>query len=191
MHPRRLSAFLIGSWLLGGIFMFVVATQNFKGVDRLLDVPSAAATKRLDMLGKEDTRLLLRYQVSELNRFYFSVWERFQLVLGAILVLITLRGSQRIHVLVIPVAMLVMVAVGHWVLSPEINRLGALMDFVPDSRDTPAGATFWRYHQAYSALEVAKFLLGTLFASFLLIRRRNRNLFRKKVQPEVKVVHNT
>lgn len=191
MHHRRLAAFLIGSWLLGSLFMFFVATQNFRGVERLLDAPSAAASHRIDALGKEDARLMLRYQVSELNRFFFSAWERFQLLWGAILVILTLRGSQRLHVLAIPVLMLLMVAVEHWLLSPEINRLGALMDFVPNARESAEGVRFWRYHQAYSAMEVVKFLMGITFASLLLIRRRNRSLFRKQVQPEVKVIHDT
>ncbi|MCW5965796.1 MAG: hypothetical protein KIT83_17285 [Bryobacterales bacterium] len=191
MHHRRLAAFLIGSWLLGSLCMFFVATQNFRGVERLLDAPSAAASDRIDALGKEDARLLLRYQVSELNRFFFSAWERLQLVWGAILVMVTLRGSQRLHVLAIPVLMLLMVAVEHWLLSPEINRLGLLMDFVPNARESAEGVQFWRYHQAYSAMEVVKFLLGIAFASLLLIRRRNRRLFRKQVQPEVEVIHDT
>lgn len=188
MHQRRLAAFLIGSWLLGGLFMFFVATQNFRGVERLLDAPSSAAAQRIEHLGAADARLFLRYQVSELNRFFFGAWERFQLVWGAILVLLTLRWQQRLYMLAIPVLMLLIVATGHWLLTPEINRLGALMDFVPNARDTAEGAQFWRYHQIYSALEVTKFLLGLAFAAMLITRRRS--LFRKQVKPEVKVIHN-
>ncbi len=170
--------------------MFFVATQNFRGVERLLDVPTAASAKRIESLGHDEARLLLRYQVSELNRFFFASWERLQLVLGAFLVLVTLRGSQKLHILAIPVVMMLMVAVEHWLLSPEINRLGALMDFVPNARETAEGRVFWRYHQAYSSLEVVKFLLGAVFAGFLLTRRRSRSLFRKQVKPEVNVIHN-
>lgn len=167
--------------------MFVVATQNFRGVDRLLDSPTAAAADRIGVLGSDQARLLLRYQASELNRYFFQTWERFQLLWGTLLVLVSLRGSQRLPILVLPVLMLLIVAVGHWVLSPEINRLGALLDFVPDARQTAEGKTFWRYHQAYSSLEVAKFLLGIGFAGSLLFRRGR--FFSKQVQPQVDVVH--
>lgn len=191
MHIRRLAAFLIGAWLLGSLSMFFVATQNFQGVNRLLDVPSSQATLRIDQLGQDNARLFLRYQVSELNRFFFETWERSQLVLGAILVLVTLRESQRMPILAIPFAMLLMVAAAHWALTPEINRLGRLMDFVPNARETPNGQLFWRYHQIYSAMEVIKFLLGLYFAFTLLVRRRSRRIFTKKVSPQVNAVNNS
>ncbi|MDZ7638871.1 MAG: hypothetical protein U5J83_11595 [Bryobacterales bacterium] len=191
MHIRRLAAFLIGAWLLGSLAIFFVATQNFQGVDRLLDVPSSQAGSRIDRLGHDDARFFLRYQVSELNRFFFDSWERFQLVLGAILVLVTLRGSQRMSILAIPFAMLLMVAAAHWLLTPEINRLGRLMDFVPNARQTPDGQLFWRYHQIYSAMEVLKFLLGIYLAFTLLVRRRSRRIFSRKAGSQVDVVHDS
>jgi hypothetical protein len=190
MHIRRVAAFLIGAWLLGSLAMFFVATQNFQGVTRVLDVPSQKANARIEKLGADDARFLLRYQVSELNRQYFDSWERVQLVLGAILVALTLRGSQKLSILAIPVAMLLMVAVAHWLLTPEVTRLGRLMDFVPDARQTPDGQAFWRYHQIYSAMEVLKFLLGLYLAFTLLVRRRRRTIFSKKVSPQVNVIHN-
>jgi hypothetical protein len=190
MHIRRVAAFLIGAWLLGSLAMFFVATQNFQGVTRVLDVPSQKANARIEKLGADDARFLLRYQVSELNRQYFDSWERVQLVLGAILVALTLRGSQKLSILAIPVAMLLMVAVAHWLLTPEVTRLGRLMDFVQDARQTPDGQAFWRYHQIYSAMEVLKFLLGLYLAFTLLVRRRRRTIFSKKVSPQVNVIHN-
>jgi hypothetical protein len=190
MHIRRVAAFLVGAWLLGSLAMFFVATQNFQGVTRVLDVPSEKANARIEKLGGEEARFLLRYQVSELNRFYFETWERVQLVLGAALVFLTLRGSQRLSILAIPFAMLLLVAVAHWLLTPEITRLGRLMDFVPDARQTPDGQVFWRYHQIYSAMEVGKFLLGLYLAFTLLVRRRSRRIFSKKVSPQVDVIHN-
>jgi hypothetical protein len=189
MHQRRLAAFLIGGWLLGSFFMFFVATQNFKGVERLLDMPTAAANERLEILGKDEARLLLRYQVSELNRFFFMSWERLQLLWGAALVLVALRGSQRIPILALPVLMLLLVAAQHWLLTPEINRLGMLMDFVPNARETSDGQAFWRYHQAYSYSEVAKLLMGIVFAWTVLARRRVRSILRRQPQAEVNVVH--
>lgn len=190
MHIRRVAAFLIGAWLLGSLAMFFVATQNFQGVTSVLDVPSQKANARIEKLGAEDARFLLRYQVSELNRYFFDSWERVQLVLGALLVVLTLRGSQKLSVLAIPVAMLLMVAAAHWLLTPEITRLGRLMDFVPNARQTPDGQVFWRYHQIYSSMEVVKFLLGLYLAFTLLVRRRSRRIFSKKVSPQVNVIHN-
>lgn len=187
MHNRRLASFLVGAWLLGSVFMFFVATQNFRGVDRLLEAPTAAAQSRIEELGKDDARLFLRFQVSELNRYFFENWERAQLLIGVLLVLVTMRGSTRMAILAMPLAMLLIVAAGHWGLSPEINRLGAAMDFVPNARETGVGREFWRYHQAYSAGEVLKFLIGSAYAFLLLTRWGSLSV--KEIEPEVKVVH--
>ena len=74
MHYRRFACFLLGAWLAAGLFMAMVATQNFRSVDRLLAKPSAAAAQQLHKLGPAG-RSLLRYQVSEQNRWFFETWE--------------------------------------------------------------------------------------------------------------------
>jgi hypothetical protein len=183
MHNRRVASFLIGAWLLGSLFMFFVATQNFRGVERLLEAPTAASSQRLEALGKDDARLFLRFQASELNRYFFASWERAQLFIGVLLVLVMMRGSTRMIVIAMPLTMLIIAALGHWVLSPEINRLGAAMDFVPNARDTEIGKEFWRYHQAYSTGEVVKFLIGSVFAFLLLSRWKS--LSAKQIEPEI------
>lgn len=171
--------------------MFFVATQNFQGVDHLLGDHPEKASLRIDRLGHEDARFLLRYQVSELNRFYFNNWERVQLVIGAMLVLATLRRPSRKWILAVPVAMVLIVVASHWLLTPEITRIGRLMDFVPNARQTPEGQTFWRYHQIYSTLEVLKFLLGIYLAFTLLKRSRtDQRIASGAAGREVNGVHN-
>ncbi|MCZ2157269.1 MAG: hypothetical protein LC114_25800, partial [Bryobacterales bacterium] len=118
-------------------------------------------------LGQGDARLLLRYQVSELNRFYFAMWERAQLILGTALLLVLTRKPRRKRFLITALLMLAIVAATHWLLSPEITRIGRLMDFVDGARQTADGQTFWRLHQTYATLEVLKFLLGG-YLTFLL-----------------------
>ncbi|MCC6265684.1 MAG: hypothetical protein IT169_19085 [Bryobacterales bacterium] len=186
-----MAAFFLGAWLLGSLSMFFVATQNFQGVERVLDAPSAKATPSLRLLGHEEARFLLRYQVSELNRFYFSVWERVQLVLGAGLTLLAWRWPWRKKIVLVPAILLLIVAATHWFMTPEITRLGRLMDFVPNARETATGQTFWRYHQIYSTLEVFKFLLGLYLAFTLLVRSRASEILTNGRVREVDVVHNS
>ncbi len=82
MSTRRFVAFLLGVWLGGSLFMYVIATHNLESADRVLGSPPPAAAKILDSLGAESARLLLRYQASELNRVYFEYWGSAQLVIG-------------------------------------------------------------------------------------------------------------
>ena len=171
--------------------MFFVATQNFRGVERLLDAPSVKASPTIDGLGHEQARFLLRYQVSELNRFYFNVWESVQLVLGASLTLLAWRWPWRKRIVLIPAALLLIVAAAHWLLTPEITGIGRLMDFVPNARETALGQSFWRYHQIYSSLEVLKFLLGLYLAFTLLAKSRHPAISSERAVREVDVIHDS
>ncbi len=191
MDIRRLAAFVIGAWLLGSLSMFFVATQNFRGVERVLDAPSEKAASGIGSLGHEEARFLLRYQVSELNRFYFNVWERVQLALGAALVLLAWRQPWRKRIVLISAALLLMVAAAHWLLTPDITQLGRLMDFVPNARETATGQQFWRYHQMYSTLEVVKFLLGLYLAYTLIATSRERGNGSERAVREVDAIHNS
>ena len=191
MDIRRLAAFVIGAWLLGSLSIFFVATQNFRGVERVLDAPSEKAAPSIESLGREEARFLLRYQVSELNRFYFNVWERVQLALGAVLALLAWRQPWRKRIVLIPAALLLMVAAAHWLLTPDITQLGRLMDFVPNARETATGQQFWRYHQMYSTLEVVKFLLGLYLAYTLVATPRERGNGSERAVREVDAIHNS
>ena len=47
MHFRRFAALVLGVWLAGCVFMDMVATQNFRSVDRLLTaLPEVVADLR-------------------------------------------------------------------------------------------------------------------------------------------------
>ena len=134
---QRWALVAMGAWLAGTVCMSIVATQNFYTIDRLLaGSPSGSFTAAVQQLGQPQTRDLLRYLSSELNRLYFQMWNIAQLVLG-VLVLWLIAGSSRqdrastrravrglIAMLAIVVAMLV------W-LTPSIVSLGRSLDFVP------------------------------------------------------------
>ncbi len=153
--------------------MFMVATQNFRSVDRLLAAPSARAAESIAKLGPEEARSFLRYQVSEQNRWYFQTWELAQLALGSLFVLSIFLGHTSSRPgLLLPALMLAAVAIAHWFLTPEIVRLGRAIDFLPPGQPSPERTRFWNYHIAYSTIETAKMLLGAIVAFGLLKRRR-------------------
>src|ERR1700730_12040879 len=102
-RPRRSDAMkqrwalvLMGGWLAGTVCMSVVATENFYTIDRLLaGSPSAPFTALVHRLGRPQTRELLRYLSSELNRLYFQLWNVAQLVIGALVLWLIDRGQTR------------------------------------------------------------------------------------------------
>src|SRR5207247_223232 len=56
-------------------------------------------------------------------------------------------------------------------MTPEIIRLGRLIDFVPQAVSSPDRDTFWRFHSAYSAVELLKLALGFFLAGRLIFGR--------------------
>jgi hypothetical protein len=150
--------------------MIMVATQNFRSVDRLLAAPGSAVAQ-VEQIGHDQARAFLRYQVSEQNRWYFETWEKIQLALAIALLAAMLRqGRVGVSVAALMFALLL---VERFYLTPEIVRLGRLIDFVPRAASSPERDLFWRFHGAYSAVELFKLVLG-FFLSGRLIFGRNR-----------------
>jgi len=160
MKIRNFACWLLGAWMAGSLFMIMVATQNFASVDRLLAAP-AAAGPRIEQMGRTEARTFLRYQVSEQNRFYFETWEKIQLAMGVVLLaaLWTNLPDRRIFVIV-AAAMFTLLLLERFYLTPEIVRIGRLIDFVPQAVSSPERDTFWKFHNNYSAAELLKPELG-------------------------------
>jgi hypothetical protein len=158
MKIRYFAGWLLGAWISGSLFMILVATQNFRSVDRLLAEPRRAAG-RIEQMGRDEARTFLRYQVSEQNRWYFETWEKIQLALGGVLLVVVFTGlpEQRVLALLVT-AMVALLALERFYLTPEIVRLGRLIDFAPQS--SQERELFWRFHGAYSAVELTKLALG-------------------------------
>ncbi|HEY2015080.1 MAG TPA: hypothetical protein VGH38_16340 [Bryobacteraceae bacterium] len=194
MHSVRLVSFVFGVWLSGGLFMAWVATQNFRGVDRILEQAHPAA--RLDLHTLDDsnnggpgaTRLLLRYQVSEQNRFYFESWELVQLVLGTLLFFFLLFGTREDKwVLAGVLLMLVVTALQRFLLTPEITVLGRSLDFVPPNVNAAERSRFWLMHNVYSGLEVAKWAILVMLTGRL-VAGRHRGRSSKTVRKQLDLI---
>jgi hypothetical protein len=175
MHFTRLAAFLLGAWLAGCLFMDMVATQNFRSVERLLAAPSPQLAERVEAMGGHDAaRVLLRHQVAEQNRWYFETWEQAQIALGVALLCVLLFGVVRNRWMIFfSLLMLSIVLLAHFFMTPEITRLGRAIDFVPAGTPSPDRARFWKFHGAYSGSELIKLGVGIVLAVLLVRRRRS------------------
>ncbi len=148
--------------------MWSVATQNFRVVDRLLALSSPELRQRQAPLAVGDARLLMRHQGSEMNRLLFDRWGWTQLGLGLILVWLTFRSTPD-HWLRITILLMALIAAGlQFAVVPETVRLGRLLDFALRSPAPPEVAPFWRLHNAYTALDALKLLLGVFGVARLL-----------------------
>jgi hypothetical protein len=172
MHARRLACFFLGMWLAGSLFMAWVATQNFRQVDRLLSRADPAATLRLKPLG-ENARLILRYQASEQNRWYFQKWETIQILYGAVFFFVMLFGSRENKFVLLGVLLMVaLVMVQKFLLTPEVVALGRLIDFVPANQQSPERTRFWILHTTYTGVELGKWAVAMILTGQMVFSRK-------------------
>ncbi len=167
---RALLIALLGGWIAGTLILAGVATQNFRTIDRLLSGPTPELSRAIAPLGHDETRVVLRYLSSELNRLYFRAWGLIQILLGAAVLAgaLGLRPLDRTGV--IGAAVILALAVALLVLNWLIVPLGRSLDFLPRSPAPPALARFGRLHLAYTSLDSMKLVL----CLWLLIRWSRR-----------------
>ena len=150
-----------------------VAAESFSSVDRLLARPHPVATAQFKALGRADARLLLRYQVSEQNRWYFETWEAAQIVMGALFFFFVLFATrENKFALFLVLLMIAAVLVQRFLLTPGMISLGRMIDFVPP--DAPSGerTQFWVLHSWYWGVELVKWVLGLALAARLISHRQ-------------------
>jgi hypothetical protein len=170
---RRLAAILLGVWLGAGIFADLAVTQNFQTVDRFLAAPGSIGTSvELNRTGRDHARLILRRNAGEENNFIFLNWERGEIILGiALLATLFFGGRPQKLMLAGALSMLLIVAVQHFFLSPEVTDMGRKLADLPD--DAALTKRFWMFHGIYSGSEILKLLVGFALAVRLCIRRKS------------------
>src|SRR5919108_1801017 len=108
---RHWALCLVGAWIAGSLIMTMVATQNFRTVDRLLvESQNTAFRSVAGELGATRTRDVMRYLSSELNRLYFRWWNLAQLVLGAAVLWLSAGRPDMRRVRILVRAMVAIVA---------------------------------------------------------------------------------
>ena len=164
----RWATFLMGAWVAGSLIVSVVGSENFYTIDRLLSgSPNQTFTSMVEQLGRPHARELLRYLSSELNRFYFQLWNAAQLVSGVIVLWLMRRTPAAARIRLTVAGMLAIVALMTVWLAPEIEVIGRSLDFVPRDPPPPALRQFGILHAAYVVLEGFKLIAGVVVAAWM------------------------
>lgn len=162
---------VLGIWLGGSVILGAVVAYNFSGIDDLFDrnprLQEHAGFAPDDADSKKSS--LLWVHSSELNRVFFEVWNRTQLVLGSLAVLLAVRGRVgRAPIAILAIAA-AMVGLIHWVLEPQIVALGRQLDFLPRDPRPPMLDAFQRLHGIYFTAESLRFGLLCIATLLLLV----------------------
>ena len=163
-----------------------VSAESLGSVDRLLARPHPVATAEFRALGRADARLLLRYQVSEQNRWYAETWEVAQIIVGTVFFFFMLFATrENKFALFLVLAMIAAVLVQRFLLTPQMISLGRIIDFVPPDATTRESTQFWVMHGWYLGVELVKCLLGLTLAVRLVAHRRG---YSRHARQEINVV---
>ncbi len=166
---RTFSALLLGAWLGASILADVAVTQNFQTVDRFLASPGTSRTvTEIEAAGRARERFILRRNAAEENNGIFLNWEWAEIAIGAGLFLVLLRDSKLSKAaLMLSLAMLAIVIVEHFLLTPLITGLGRKVDDLPATN--PLSREFWILHGFYSGFDILKLLIGASLAALLVL----------------------
>jgi hypothetical protein len=173
MHPRRLTTFVLGLWLAGGVLMALIAAADNWQSDDLVDHPSAIFAVESRTLGAANGRALFHYQAEEQKRRNFEIWEMAQMVLASLFFLFILFGTDESKAAILAgLLLLVLVLSQRFFLSPNIASLGRLLDFVPAGVPSPWRAKLAVLGSGYWGVEIAKWLIQFTMATRLIVSRR-------------------
>jgi hypothetical protein len=173
MHPRRLTAFVLGLWLTGGVLMTLIASADNWQADHLVDHPSANLAVEAHLVGAATARTLFHYQAAEQTRRNFELWEMAQIALGSLFFLFLLFGTNESKAAILAgLLLLVLVLVQRFFLSPNIAALGRELDFVPPGGPSPGRGKLAVLLGFYGGVEVAKWLTLLSMAGRLILSRR-------------------
>jgi hypothetical protein len=176
MHFRRFACLLLGAWLAGIVVVALVATQNFRTVDRILLEPNPGAAQELKTIGHDMARMLLRWEAGEQNRRLFEIWETAQLVMAMGMFFVLLFGStEGKYSLGLCLLLLAIVILQRFFLTPMMVSLGRLIDFIPESARSPDRVKFQVLHMGYAGFEAFKCLVCLLLSGKLLMRSRRKS----------------
>ncbi len=152
---------ILGVWVGWSLFMWYAAGRSFTTVERVLQKPRPEVAEAGRSLGADQTRTLLRYLASEINRAYFGAYGLAQIVLGLVLFGLLWRSTPRDTLALVLVGVMLALVLGlTLIVTPQIVSLGRSMDFVPRTPPPPGMQRFWMLHGAFTALDGAKLLAG-------------------------------
>ncbi|HKT13622.1 MAG TPA: hypothetical protein VJW77_17535 [Terriglobia bacterium] len=158
---QALAIVVLSVWVGWTLFMWFAATRSFRTVDEVLKSPPSQLASDVQGLKPEQTREVLRYLASEINRTYFRAYGWGQLVLGTLLlVLLAWKAPRNGLNPAIAAFMLFIVIILTLGVMPQIISLGRSIDFLPRNPPPPGYQRFWKLHMMFTGLDGAKLLGG-------------------------------
>jgi len=168
-------------WLGASLLMIFAATENFRTANSAVASPPGGLAELTKTAGGEPVRQILRYQASEANRRLFGAFGAAQFGAAVVVFLLILFATSagRFPVL-LALAIVILVSIMHWLITPQIATGSRVLDFVPLQEMAAERERLRSIHNIYSAMEIVKLLLVAGLGAFFLFgsQRRSRSELR-------------
>jgi len=176
MRSRGFICLILGMWLAGGVVLQMVASSNLRVAATAVSDPHPSAAARIYKLGVADSRMLLRYQADEMNREALETWEYVQLF-GSVLFFFFLLFATMEDKVALALALLLvfLVALQRFLVTPELQGMGRLLDFVPQSTPSPYRGRIEVLGNTYLGMEIGKWVAQLGLAAVVMSRSRRRS----------------
>jgi hypothetical protein len=183
MHSTRIATFLLGAWIGCCVLVDLLAMQNLRLAEQMMNSAIPAASEILQKAGREPMGQLLHHFAAEQNRYAFSLWGMIQLpgllLLAAVLYF---AADKRILPQILCLAMLVLV-IFEIAINPEMAYRGREADFPPGSLAVAAQARVWALTEIWIGVEAVKLAVGGVLTAFLISYKSKRRT-RRSDDPE-------
>lgn len=177
MKAKMFLAWVLGAWLGGSLIIGGVVSYNFAGLEDLFarnpKLADHAGFTLEDEAAKKTS--LIWVHSSELNRVFFETWNRAQLVLGGLALVLALGARAGKLATLLLLLAVVLVACTHFLVEPQIVSLGRQLDFASRVPPPPEMGAFQRQHGIYFTLEAVRLVLMAGATLILLFRSSGKN----------------
>ena len=174
MRYRRIICLVLGFWLGGGVVMALFGARSFETVNRVMNSANPVFAVQTRPIGPATTRMILRHEIAEENRYLFQNWEYLQLILGVFFFSYMLFGTlEGKFTLVLAFLLLLVTGIQRFGVSPELGNVGKSLDYLPSDIAAAERAKFWLLHGAYLGCEAVKLALGAVILVMTLRRVRS------------------
>jgi hypothetical protein len=177
MHSSRIATFLLGAWIGCCIFMDLLALENLRLANGVLNSAIPPAVEIIQKAGREEMGLLLRYFAAEQYRYFFSTWELIQIPSALLLAGVLYFAADRRPMPQILCGLMLVLVLFQLAIHPELAYRGREADFPPGSQTLGTQARVWALTEVWIGAESAKLLIGALLANYMFTyksRRRSR-----------------
>lgn len=180
MHSTRIATFLLGAWIGCCVFMDLLALQNLRLANGVVNSATPAAVEIIQKTGQEQARLLLRYFAAEQYRYYFSTWELVQISCGLLLATVLYLAAEKRPVPLVLCGLMLALVLFQLAIQPELAYRGREADFPPGNQTLGTQARVWALTEIWIGAESAKLLIGGLLAGFMFTYRSRRRARRSE-----------